>query len=104
MCAMTADWRVLSCGYTCPLDKIEEHRASEMHLNDDPMACAARKWGTVMDYRPGITTLETAVFEALGAASVCWENMSGTGVFQSDRAKQIGEELVEFIRGQGGLK
>jgi hypothetical protein len=44
------------------------------------------------------TSLEEAVFTALGAASVCWEFMEGTGEFQSVRAKNIGEELVAAIR------
>lgn len=42
--------------------------------------------------------LATAVFTCLGAASTCWESLDGTGVFQSDRAKDIGDELVGFIR------
>lgn len=45
----------------------------------------------------GSLSLESAVFQALGAASVCWEQMSGTGVFHSDRAKQIGDALLAFI-------
>lgn len=45
-------------------------------------------------------TLQNAVFQALGAASVCWETPEGAGVFQSDRAKAIGDALVEFIRSQ----
>lgn len=46
----------------------------------------------------GSLSLEAAVFQALGAASTCWERLSGTGVFDSDRAKTIGEALVGFIR------
>ena len=46
----------------------------------------------------GAETLEEAVFTALGAASVCWESMEGTGVFQSDRAKAIGDALLARIR------
>lgn len=46
----------------------------------------------------GTVPIESAVFQALGAASVCWEEMSGTGTFQSDRAKEIGEALIERIR------
>lgn len=42
--------------------------------------------------------LVTAVFLCLGAASVCWDSMDGTGVFQSERAEAIGNELVAFIR------
>lgn len=43
-------------------------------------------------------SVESAVFQALGAASVCWEDISGTGIFDSTRAKEIGEALLEFIR------
>ena len=49
----------------------------------------------------GSLSLESAVFQALGAASVCWEDMRGTGVFQSDRAKAIGDRLVQFILQEG---
>ena len=40
---------------------------------------------------------ETAIFEALGAASVCWDP-TPTGVFQSERASAIGYELVAHLR------
>lgn len=43
-------------------------------------------------------TLEEAVFQALGAASMCWENMEGGGIFESDKAKVIGEALMARIR------
>ena len=45
--------------------------------------------------------LEGAVFQALGAASVCWENMSGTGVFDSTKAEWVGEGLLKYIRENG---
>lgn len=45
----------------------------------------------------GTVPLSTAVFQALGAASVCWESMDGTGVFDSTRAKEIGDALLEVI-------
>ena len=44
-------------------------------------------------------TLQTAVFEALGAVSVCWELMGGDGVFDDTRAREIGEKLVAFVEG-----
>lgn len=48
--------------------------------------------------RPGEPlTLETAVFEALGAASVCWTEPPA-GVFDSERATMVGNALVERIR------
>ena len=42
--------------------------------------------------------LETKVFEALGTASVCWESMEGTGVFDSTLARKTGDELVAWIQ------
>lgn len=42
--------------------------------------------------------LNRLVFEALGAASTCWENLSGTGVFQETRCKEIGEILVRDLK------
>lgn len=44
------------------------------------------------------TPLEEAIGQSIGAANVCWENMEGTGLFNSDRAKKINDELVEFIK------
>lgn len=43
-------------------------------------------------------TLESAVFQAIGAASACWEDISAAGVFDSERARQIGELLLDKIR------
>lgn len=41
--------------------------------------------------------IEGAVYQALGAASLCWEDMSATGIFQSDEATQIAQGLLRFI-------
>lgn len=41
--------------------------------------------------------LERYVFEALGEASMCWQYPFNGGVFDSGRAKKIGEELIEHI-------
>lgn len=41
-----------------------------------------------------MSDIEQAVYEALGAASVCWTD---EGVFDSDRAKAIGEDLMYRI-------
>lgn len=43
------------------------------------------------------TPVPDAVFEALGAASVCWSSMRGTGEFQAARCMAIGNELIEFL-------
>jgi hypothetical protein len=44
-------------------------------------------------------TLEEAVFQSIGEASVCWEDVP-TGVFDSTRAKRVGDELMAFIKKQ----
>lgn len=38
-----------------------------------------------------------AIYQAIGAGSVCWEDMSGTGVFQDDRATAIAEGLLAWL-------
>jgi hypothetical protein len=43
-------------------------------------------------------SMEAAVMLALGAASNCWERHGGGGVFQSERAGQIGEDLCRWLR------
>lgn len=43
-------------------------------------------------------TLEEAIFQSLGAASVCWENLAGAGEFDSTRCKDIGEALLDLVR------
>lgn len=47
--------------------------------------------------------IEGAVYQALGAASVCWENTSGTGIFQSDEVTRIAEGLLRFIQERDAL-
>lgn len=44
-------------------------------------------------------SLETVVFESLGAVSACWDTLEGAGVFQSEKAKAIGDDLVTYIKG-----
>jgi hypothetical protein len=58
-----------------------------------------------MSEHPAVTaikeadTLEEAIFLSIGAASACWENLAGAGVFESVRAKEIGETLLDLVRG-----
>jgi hypothetical protein len=49
-------------------------------------------------YNASEIPLTSVVFEALGAASVCWESMEDTGVFQDGAAKNIGDSLVQYLR------
>lgn len=41
--------------------------------------------------------LHQAVFQALGAASVCWDTPEAAGTFHSDRAREIGDALIAYI-------
>lgn len=41
--------------------------------------------------------IQAAIFQALGAASVCWESMEHAGIFDSTRAKEIGDELYQRV-------
>jgi len=47
-------------------------------------------------------SLSAAVYQALGAASSCWENLADAGEFQSTRALAIGEALMEYINEEQG--
>lgn len=44
-----------------------------------------------------VRSLREIVAQGVGAASVCWENMSGTGVFQSDRALELVREIMAAV-------
>jgi hypothetical protein len=44
---------------------------------------------------------EQAVFLTIGAASACWENLAGAGIFQSTWAKQLGDQLLEYLYHHG---
>lgn len=48
----------------------------------------------------GPVSLESAVFQALGAASVCWDSESRLCGFESDACKAIGDALVVEIERQ----
>lgn len=48
----------------------------------------------ILDHTVGI---EEFIGQAVGAASVCWENPGGAGVFDADRAKQITEEVLDHL-------
>ena len=50
------------------------------------------------DSADSLPLLREAVFQALGEASMCWENPHAGGVFESERAERIGNELLARIR------
>lgn len=49
-------------------------------------------------------SLNSAVFQALGAASACWEYLERAGVFDSEQAERIGQALLQKIREDEGPK
>lgn len=54
--------------------------------------------------RPGRFVLEDdltpmqAALQAMGAASMCWENPGGAGIFDAEQASRIAQELVSWLR------
>jgi predicted Rdx family selenoprotein len=54
--------------------------------------------GWVPDFRSeDESSVQSAVFQALGTASVCWETLAGAGVFDSTRCQDVGYGLVGWI-------
>lgn len=43
------------------------------------------------------TGKRAAVFMALGAASGCWGDLASAGVFQDERARRIGDDLIRYL-------
>lgn len=48
----------------------------------------------ILDHSVGI---EEFVGQAVGAASACWETLEGAGVFDSERAVRITEEILDHL-------
>ena len=44
------------------------------------------------------TPVEEIIGNAIGAASTCWESLEGTGVFDSERASQICDEVMAMLK------
>lgn len=42
--------------------------------------------------------LELAVYQAVGTASMCWENVDRAGVFDEDAARWVASGLVAYLR------
>lgn len=41
------------------------------------------------------------IFQGVGAASRCWENLSGAGVFDDKQAVKVSEDMIDRLREQG---
>ena len=73
---------------------LEEH-------DDNAPAFEAMTEEAKREYKEALTkdwdTLHAAVYQAVGAASSCWESLEGAGVFDDQRAVLVARSLVEWI-------
>jgi len=54
--------------------------------------------GTVFDGTSSAPTdLDSAVFQSIGAAAVCWENIEDAGIFLQDKALGHARDLTVWI-------
>lgn len=94
--------------YTFPPQHPSGHAASycvkrEHHAGIHEDFHGRTKTNEIFDFDWSYESVETAVFEALGAASTCWDSLDGAGVFHSERAKAIGDALYKRIREAGPI-
>jgi hypothetical protein len=74
-------------GYKRRLNKIEQRTA--MAISGEPFTFVRSSESDV--------TLDEALGQALGAASMCWERPEDAGTFDMARAKQIFEQLKKLL-------
>ena len=43
------------------------------------------------------STLSEVIGQGIGAGSACWSNLSGAGVFESERARGITVEIINWV-------
>lgn len=41
--------------------------------------------------------LRAQVFQLVGQATTCWDNLGGAGTFQPERAKQVAENILTLM-------
>jgi hypothetical protein len=53
------------------------------------------------DVRPEDTkdAFESAILQAVGTASMCWENVAGAGEFDTRKAEWVANGLIAYLRG-----
>lgn len=81
---------------TLPEWEVEAVLPPGAHRDPDTGVLTSTDEGDVR-FESGLT-LDSLVYEALGAASMCWSSIRTGGVFDSIRASKIGAELVDRIR------
>jgi len=45
-------------------------------------------------------TLESVIMMGVGAASTCWSKLDKAGIYQSEDAKEIGNQVIEWVKGR----
>lgn len=50
-----------------------------------------------------VQSLANEIYQGLGAASTCWDNIGAAGTFDSTHCKEIGDKLFAFILEKTGL-
>ena len=45
----------------------------------------------------GSLSPQAAIYQAVGAASMCWEDLSGAGVFDDAQARAIADALIDVL-------
>jgi hypothetical protein len=86
-----------------PTEDIPEHHDPVWDVPDEPWAptLSVHDDGTPADDRDD--RILTAVFQAIGGGSMCWEHVERAGVFHSTQAKWIGDGLVAYLKSEGAL-
>lgn len=76
---------------------VEHSCAIDLDHEDHPWYCCSCK--VRMNSRFGLEdeVVETMIFQALGAASMCWERIDRAGIFESERCAEIGDELMKEL-------
>lgn len=75
-------------GFKRSLSKIEQRTA--MAISGEPFTFVRSSEADV--------SLDEALGQALGAASMCWTNVEGAGRFKEHRAKEIFRELKKLLQ------
>lgn len=76
----------------------KHHQAEDAITSMQNMGILFRERKKDERYLDDAHTLEELVFQAIGAASMMWEHPERAGVFESDRAKTLGDELLARLR------
>jgi hypothetical protein len=98
--AFTAGWEAMRdlAGATLAAEVRAGHVRIETGTPRDPAGVTGQAGRILPEYSTvGERELSEAIHQALGFASVCWEPMDCTGVFEEARVRQVADELTGII-------